>query len=193
MKRLLRLEEKIPPGWQTERQAERPENFAFVHRGVLFIGLNVVGGRIHDPAEWARRFKQNNDWVEAQYAKHKEGVRAAVVFVQANVVGQGKPKTAVNILFKPFTSRFAELSAAFGKPVLFVHADGHKWIRDRPWKKSQNVTRVQVDLIQAKFPPVQVTVKEKPGKDGEIFAFDRRLKAESWKVKPEPAKKPKAK
>ena len=180
MKHLWKLEEKFEVPWKTERQDDRPENFAFVHGGVLFIGLNVVGGRVHDPVEWATRFEQNNDWVAAQYAKHKEAVRAAVVFAQANVVGQGKPKTAVNLLFKPFTSRFAKLSADFGKPVLFVHADGHNWINDRPWKGAPNVTRVQVDLIQAKFPPVQVTVKEEPGEDGKIFAFDRRLKSEAW-------------
>ena len=188
-KHLLRLEERAGTAWETQRQEVRPENFAFVHGGVLFIGLNVVGGRVHDPVEWARRFKQDNDWVEAQYAAHGKSVRAAVVFAQANVVGQGRPKTSVNLLFQPFTRRFAELSAAFEKPVLFVHADGHKWIKDRPWKASPNVTRVQVDLIQAKFPPVQVTVREVAGEDGELFEFNRRLAAPAWKPEVNPGKK----
>jgi len=181
-KHLLRLEDKFETPWETGRQKERPENFAFVHEGVLFIGLNVVGGRVHDPLEWAQRFKQNNDWVEAQYTRHKDEVRAAVVFAQANVVGQGKPKTAVNTLFKPFTTRFAKISAEFGKPVLFQHADGHKWIKDHPWKSAPNVMRVQVDLIQAKFPPVQVTVLDEPGNDGKLFKFDRRLDAKKWRA-----------
>ena len=180
-KHLLRLEETIAPSWKTERQEVREENFAFVHGGVLFIGLNLVGGAVHDPIEWATRFKQDNDWVEAQYEKHKGSVRAAVLFAQANVIGQGRPKVAVNLLFSPFTTRFAELSAAFEKPVLFIHSDGHNWTKDRPWKKAQNVMRIQVDLIQAKFPPVQGTVKEKPGEDGEIFSFDRRLNDPAWK------------
>ncbi len=182
-KHLMRLNEQFETPWETERQEARPENFAFVHSGVLFIGLNVVGGRVHDPLEWATRFRQDNDWVEAQYAKHRSAVRAAVVMVQANVVGQGKPKVAVNLLFKPFTSRFAEISAAFGKPVLFIHADGHNWTKDRPWKEAPQVVRVQVDLIQAKFPPVQVTVRERPGEGGELFEFDRRLKASEWQAK----------
>ena len=179
-KHLMRLNEKFETPWETQRQEQRPENFAFVHGGVLFIGLNVVAGRVHDPEEWARRFVQDNDWVAEQYSKHKESVRAAVVFAQANVVGQGKPKTAVNLLFRPFTSRFAKLSAKFGKPVLFLHADGHRWTKDRPWKAAPNVLRVQVDLIRDKFPPVQVTVGEKAGDEGEIFTFDRRLGAPAW-------------
>lgn len=183
-KHLLRLNEKFDAPWETRRQEVRPENFAFVHGGVLFIGLNIVGGRVHDPVEWAMRFKQDNDWVEAQYAEHKDSVRAAVVLAQANVVGQGKPKAAVNLLFQPFTNRFAKLSAGFGKPVLFLHADGHTWTKDRPWKAAPNVMRVQVDLIQARFPPVQVTVDDAPDKDGEIFHFERRLTAAAWKPKP---------
>lgn len=183
-KHLLKLEEKFATPWATDRQEVRSENFAFVHEGVLFVGLNVVGGTVHDPLEWARRFKQDNDWVAAQYAKHKDSVRAAVVFAQANVVGQGKPAAAVKLVFQPFTKRFAELSAAFGKPVLFLHADGHKWIQDRPWDNAPNVTRVQVDLIQDKFPPVQVTVADAPGKDGEIFHFERRLEDPAWKPAP---------
>lgn len=182
-KHLMKLNERFDPPWTTERQQARPENFAFVDGGVLFIGLNVVGGTVHDPVEWATRFKQDNDWVAAQYAKHRDKVRAAVVMAQANVVGQGKPKAAVNLLFKPFTSRFAELSAKFGKPVLFIHADGHNWTKDRPWNGAKNVVRVQVDLIQAKFPPVQVTVRDEPGAEGEMFEFDRRLEASEWQVK----------
>ena len=182
-KHLMKLNERFDPPWTTERQQARPENFAFVDGGVLFIGLNVVGGTVHDPVEWATRFKQDNDWVAAQYAKHRDKVRAAVVMAQANVVGQGKPKAAVNLLFKPFTSRFAELSAKFGKPVLFIHADGHNWTNDRPWNGAKNVVRVQVDLIQAKFPPVQVTVRDEPGAEGEMFEFDRRLEASEWQVK----------
>ena len=105
-KHLLRLEDKNPPEWKTERQDVRPENFAFVHSGVLFIGLNVVGGTVHDPIEWATRFKQDNDWVKGQFEKHKDSVRAAVVFAQANVVGQGKPKLAVNLLFQTIHNAF---------------------------------------------------------------------------------------
>ena len=180
-KHLMRLNEKFDTPWETQRQEQRPENFAFVHGGVLFIGLNVVGGRVHDPLEWATRFEQDNDWVAEQYSLHGEAVRAAVVFAQANVVGQGKPKAAVNLLFRPFTSRFAKLSAKFGKPVLFLHADGHSWTKDRPWKAAPNVVRVQVDLIQDKFPPVQVTVRDEAGDDGEVFVFDRRLQVAAWK------------
>ena len=49
------------------RQQERPENFAFSHRGVLFLGLNLVGGRVHDAAEWTRRHAENVAWMKEHF------------------------------------------------------------------------------------------------------------------------------
>jgi hypothetical protein len=177
-KHLLGLEKNFETPWETARQDERSENFAFVADGVLIIGINLPGGRIHDHDEWARRFRQNNDWIEAQFSKHSTA-RAAVVCCQANVVGQGKIKPAIKALFTPFRSRFGKLAAAFEKPVLFLHADGHKWTVDNPWNDAPNITRLQVDRLEPKFPTVQITV-DPDAKN--VFAFERRLGKPDWKV-----------
>src|SRR3954462_8947060 len=42
-----RFEERFHPAWQTERQPERQENFTFVRKGVVFVGINLPGGRVH--------------------------------------------------------------------------------------------------------------------------------------------------
>lgn len=178
-KHLLGLEKNFKAGWKTARQRERPENFAFVTNGVLVIGINLPGGRVHDKEEWTRRFRENNAWIEAQFTKHKTDASAAIVCAQANPVGQGRITATVKNLFSPFTQPFGKLAASFEKPVLFLHADGHKWTVDKPWKDAQNITRVQVDRLEPKFPPVQITVDataEKP------FTFERRLKKPAWKV-----------
>ncbi len=174
----LRLEDDFKPAWKTEYQDVRPENFAFVRKGVLLIGINLVGGRVHDQAEWTKRFAENNDWIEAQFAKHGTKVRAAVILAQANPIGFGDVGAAVNKTFGPFTGPFGKLAAAFRKPVLFLHSDGHKWIEDRPWKEAPNVTRIQIDLITPKFPPLRVTVR-----DGmkDVFVFDRQLPGKTAK------------
>lgn len=41
-----------------EKQKVRPENFAFVSKGVLVIGLNIVGGKVHDKEEWCVDYKK---------------------------------------------------------------------------------------------------------------------------------------
>jgi hypothetical protein len=177
-KHLLKLEESFETKWVTERQEGRPENFAFVCNGVLIIGINLPAGRVHDHEEWTRRFGEDNDWIEKQFAAHRDTVRAAVVCAQANIVGQGKVKTIVNLLFSGFRKRFGELSKGFGKPVLFLHADGHKWTIDKPWKDITNITRIQVDRLNPSFPPVQITVDPTSKTP---FAYDRRLKDPAWK------------
>ncbi len=141
-----------------QHQDARPENFVFVRNGVLFIGINLPGGTVHDAAEWAQRLPENAAWVARNFRRFNEHVRAAVVFAHA------VPTEMHEAFFVPF--RVA--SRAFGKPVLYLHADGHAWKVDRPWPE-QNMLRVQTDNL-AIAPPLLVTVSEN---ESEPFQFDR--------------------
>jgi len=141
-----------------QHQEARPENFAFVRNGVLFIGINLPGGTLHDAAEWAQRLSENAAWVAGNFRRFDEHVRAAVVFAHA-VPGENH-----EAFFVPF--RFA--SRGFGKPVLYLHADGHAWRVDRPWPE-KNILRVQTDNLGI-APPLLVTVSEN---ESEPFEFDR--------------------
>ena len=44
---------------RTFRSSSRSENFFFRYKKVLFIGLNLVGGAVHDTTEWTTRLKNN--------------------------------------------------------------------------------------------------------------------------------------
>jgi hypothetical protein len=116
-----------------EAQSVRPENFSFTAKGVLFIGLNLVGGSVHSSSEWTTRLNQNADFVNQELAEHGAQVRALVVF------GQAGPSSNRATFF----NRFVTAAAGFGKPVLLVHGDGHSWIQDRPFSL-QSILRVQV-------------------------------------------------
>jgi hypothetical protein len=147
-----------PVSGGVQHQEARPENFAFVKKGVLFIGINLPGGAVHDAAEWARRLPENAAWVAGNLRRFKEQVRAAVVFAQA------LPTDTHDAFFVPFR----QASNAFGKPVLYLHADGHVWQVARPWPE-QNMLRVQTDQLGLS-PPLLVTVSEN---ESEPFEFDR--------------------
>lgn len=151
------FEKRFPKAPEAVRQAARPENFAFALHGVLFVGLNLVGGTVHDTAEWTTRHSDNLAWVREQFAAHPDA-RAAVICAQA------RPKEKQEDFFGPF----CEAAQAFGKPVLYLHGDGHVYEVEQPWRKP-NLTRVQVDQV-SKGPPLLVTVtleSEKP------FQFSR--------------------
>jgi len=142
-----------------KRQQVRPENFAFEAKGVLVIGINLVGGRVHDKKEWQKRLQEDADWVE-ECLSGSGKTRAAVVCAQA------MPAATV----EPFFAQFARHAKKYARPVLYLHADGHVWTIEKGWK-APNITRVQTDQV-GRNPPVLVTVTDDPGQP---FVFDRRL------------------
>lgn len=159
-KHFMRFEERWPERLRVFRQLEREENFAFVRNGVLFIGINIVGGRLHDAEEWQRRLTEDLIWVRRNLERFGNEVSSVVVF------GHATPTAKHNAFF----TGFVEEAQKFGKPVLYLHGDGHRWKYDRPFA-AQNILRVEVDqgLIAA---PVTVTVTDDPHNP---FGFDRRL------------------
>ncbi len=142
----------VPPSF--ERQSVRPENFAFVKSGVLFIGINMVHGGLGSQEEDTRR-QQDADWVTFHMQTKGSTVRAAVIFAQASY-GQ------------PFESQFRASAVAFAKPVLYIMGDLHSWALDSPYQES-NITRVVVDRGSIEHPPVHVTVTMNPT----TFQFNR--------------------
>lgn len=178
-----KFEEKFKPAWKTERQPERSENFAFVRKGVVFIGINLVGGRVHDSSEWAQRLPQVAAWIKEVLSRPSlTDVRAAVVFCQANpfAIKTGEPKDK----FTAFIAPFRQAAADWKKPLLLLHSDGHKWIDDQPWPE-KNIRRIQLDKWDKQFPTVQFTVADE-GDVKTIFTFNRRLTDPQWKFKPPP-------
>ncbi len=145
---------------QIRHQPVRQENIAWISKGVLLIGINLVGGRVHDRAEWKLRHQQNADWIGENFEGYGSQVRAAVVFAQAQP----------GILNEDFFSPFVESARLFEKPVLYLHGDGHYWVHKPAWR-AKNILRVMVDQVTT-APPVLITVTLNPEQP---FKFDRRL------------------
>lgn len=144
---------------------DREENFSIFNEGILFIGINLVGGRVHDAEEWRKRHRQNMDWVQLNLKRFNEECRAVVVF------GHALPTARHLDFFGPFT----DVIAKSGKPALYIHGDGHRWIQDRPFPNAPNLTRIQVDQGGI-APPLKITITESAT---DPFQFDRRLSSKS--------------
>ncbi len=136
----LDLELNWPCSPSTSRQSGRRENFAFVKKGILFVGINLVGG-----SNSSTIMQNDASWVSQQLQQQVANVRGAVIVAQA---GPGGNRST---FFTPFVSA----AKTFAKPILFIHGDGHSWIKDQPFSAS-NVTRVQVEAGGNEI-PVQVT------------------------------------
>lgn len=160
-KHFLRFDSRWQHKLPVRRQLSRIENFAMVHKGVLVIGVNLVGGRVHDKDEWNIRQGQDVKWLEEQFAAAGSDVASAVV------LGHAFPGSKDR---KRFEEGFLNVAMKFDRPIAYIHGDGHKWIHDRPWKKHKNVLRIQVDQGGI-APPLLVTPPQESGKP---FTFDRR-------------------
>eukprot|EP00934_Nitzschia_sp_Nitz4_P007793 Nitzschia sp. Nitz4//scaffold85_size83877//19445//21288//NITZ4_005221-RA/size83877-processed-gene-0.136-mRNA-1//-1//CDS//3329559113//7783//frame0 len=103
-----------PQAWSVTRQEPNyAENFAFVHKRVLAVGINLVGGAVHDSNEWEQRQNANLDWINNQYYANVNDIGMMVVF------GHSDPGVAANANF--FTPFFERVRDDYGVPVVYVH------------------------------------------------------------------------
>jgi hypothetical protein len=151
-----RFDQNWEVSFEVQRQKNYPVNIAFVQNDVLFIALNMVGGRIHDQAEWDKMLQNAVEWVNQQLQKKE--VLAAVILAQANPDDK----------HKLFMDQFLPIVKSFRQPVLLIHGDGHEWIFDETWQVP-NLMRIQVDKGGI-ADPLQVTVT---GNKNKIFEFER--------------------
>ncbi len=68
----------IPLEYDVKRQVHRQENFSFLYRRVLFIGLNMVSN-VDDEWETAFRVQDNIDWVSETVEAYWDNIDAIFV------------------------------------------------------------------------------------------------------------------
>ena len=61
-----------------QRQSGYPNNFAFVHKGTLYVGLNLVGGSVHDSSEWQRRLWDEVEWLKDLVRDYRSSISPLV-------------------------------------------------------------------------------------------------------------------
>ena len=141
------------------RQERRPENFRFVLKGVLFIGINNVTGPAHLATdEWSRCLRDGAAWLKESLNRSEDEVRAAVIFAQS------KPSRLLK-------KALPEAAARFARPILYLQADQHRWSVSEG-TLAPGVLHVVTDSMSLRYPAVHVTVTEDPLRP---FEFDREL------------------
>ena len=158
------FDENWPNDFGIVRQNNRPENFSFLLNGVLFIGINLVNGKVHDFEEWESRIGDDRQWLETQFRLHSKEINSAVLFAHANPgERKGDKFEYKKNAFRPLIEYLdKDTDADFPKPILLIHGDGHKWIKDHPFPTSgDRITRIQVTQ-GGKEAPVKIEVTDNP-------------------------------
>ena len=137
---------------------EYVENARWLYQDVLFMTLNVAGSfnnlQIKHPKsiqEAHQRHLANVAWLrDSVRIARKHNLPAIVISMHAEILDTG---TAEDWLPGEFRDLVRELQIAayrFGKPVLIIHGDIHKFIIDRPFidnrkpGRYRNIVRLQV-------------------------------------------------
>jgi Calcineurin-like phosphoesterase len=140
------------------RDPRHPENFAFTSNGVMCVGLNLVGGKVLDPIAWSVQDGDNIEWIETQLENSDVPISHLVIF--GHSLPDRKHRTFFAILNR--------LAQSFEHPILYIHGDGHKWIKDYPFE-AKNILRVEVEA-GGRANPLTITVTDDPT---EPFVLER--------------------
>jgi hypothetical protein len=65
--------------YEVRYQQNRDENFSFIRRGVLVIGVHLLGGSMRDPNEWNARLRDNLVWVKALLEDFSKRAKVSLV------------------------------------------------------------------------------------------------------------------
>lgn len=129
------------------KQAERAENWRFVHQTCLFIGYSHMTDSSLSKADKKSRLTDAKAWITASIAA--EGANATCCVL----VSQSDPKisTSLNEVVK------AQM-AAFDKPFLVLRGDTHKWLVDNPYASLTKDRRIVVGQTGVATPPYPGTI-----------------------------------
>jgi hypothetical protein len=123
------------------------ENVIWMEAQVVFSMLDITGSN-NDLAAWgavppdavnwptqaqefAARAKANAAWLDKTFATAKaNGAAGVAIFFQADMWDPAEPTLTG---FDALVTQIGSLAAAFGKPVLLVEGDSHKFTVDNPY------------------------------------------------------------
>ena len=166
---------KLEKSWKDENplNVEYSEdvvgNFSFMHKGVLFISVNMVDVET-EPAEVTLRLEQNVLWTKDKLTKFGDDEYHAVV-----ILGHAPPSDKQGEYFWPLVETLADLE----KPVLYLHANSNgSFEQYTPFNEAENLQAVQLEK-RGREGPMKVVVKQNGKKGGKSsfmdwFSFERR-------------------
>ncbi|KAL7499155.1 hypothetical protein ACHAWT_008860 [Skeletonema menzelii] len=129
------------------------ESFGFVHKRVLFLGLNMVGGTPYDWTEKANRHREHLEQVKALFNAH-EGKFDVVVLMKHAI-----PRYPHSDFFGNGSGDglFIDMIKQLGKPTIHLHGDWHSYYERDGEYGIDNYVRISLDG-ESSAPPLSVTI-----------------------------------
>ena len=172
----------------------RPENFSFIYKNILFISIHVIGEEYEKYN--TERIKRHADcaiWLKKNIRRScRDGIQGVVVFTHKGY----KKERMYSDVFIPLQDLYDEMYEKYYKrlPIIVIHGNGHKYEVSNPFQSQRkDMLDIQVDQGRSNE-PLKITIdldyfpyqpknsKNRKGYDKKkgiqyfnIFEFDRRL------------------
>jgi len=161
------------PPFEVTRSDSHAENFSFVYKDVLFVGVDLVGGE--DDEDWETHLQQQVDWTLELISAYDLSLQQYTGRVV--LLGHADPKKWHDTYFDSLTAYLNRLENPM--PVLYLNGDGHKWSYDEGYKDTPSLMRIML-RGEAVEPPtiVRVLASGDPLPLNLAFSYDRGLEDE---------------
>jgi hypothetical protein len=191
---------------QVLSQFDDPSNSAYVENtmwmesGVVFAALNITGSN-NDQVPWGSplpldadshpsqaeeqvdRARANSAWLEKAFATAgANGAAGVVLIAQADMWDPAEPTLAG---YDALVQQIGRLAASFGKPVLLLEGDSHRFEVDHPFSAAsplrdvhpstpvaENVTRLVVEGSDGRTEYVRLTIDPR-AEGASLFSWER--------------------
>jgi hypothetical protein len=132
------------------RWGDLDESFSFIHKGVLYFGLNMVGGTPYSNSEKSRRHREHLERVSTIMNDHLDDFKVLVL------LGHAEPSSYHRDFFEG-DSGFISMIKEMGKPTMHFHGDWHEYYEKEGEYGVDNYMRISLDG-ESVAPPIRVTI-----------------------------------
>ena len=149
--RFYRFDQNWRHNFQVEYREGQEENYHFILKNTLFIGLNLVGGTIRDEEEWNHHLVDTIEYtLETMHRKIPRKAAGTVLMFHA------RPSEQHRAYFHRFW-RYLELnststSAQNQYPILLLHSGGREFLYQPEFLNLPNVLKIQISDGTAELP-----------------------------------------
>jgi hypothetical protein len=127
------------------------ENFAFVYRQVIFVGLNLVSGNVYDQDVWDARLALDLAWVESAYDAYHNVTRAMVLFSHSS------PDNSLNTAF--FEPLLQNVSSSWTDlEFVVMHRNNPGQLMEHTVEYAGIANLQVVSVLGSVWPPLRATV-----------------------------------
>ena len=143
-----------------DRQWSHTENFSFVHFGVLYIGVHLVGGNVTNQTFWTLRLGHDLSWIDDNVNRFKNSVSIIVL------LGNSGPSTSntnndlfftgLRTLVVKYNSEVMDTQSGRVRalPFVYIHDGSSTWAVTQKFMGVNRFIRVNVE--GNKWPPMRV-------------------------------------